>query len=197
MKRIALVLIFLGMVFVPGGQVFAQDDTLPAYCELDYILEELMLHISNIERLEDLAPVVEFVLTTITECAEPVLNRLVEALLGISVEDGGVIVEPAVNFDPNDGVMTGDEAEYVVYSVFSGDIAIANQYLCADEQIDEDEFDLLGEVTVDYVTCREGENAVTCNYSVTFQLEGTEPTPLEDTTTFEIVDGKLCNSTAE
>lgn len=196
MKRIALVLIFLGMVFVPREQVFAQDDTLPAYCELDYILEELMLHIGNVERLEDLAPVVEFVLTTITECAEPVLNRLVEALLGVSVEEGGVI-EPTVNFDPNDGVMTGDEAEYVVYSVFSGDIAIANQYLCADEQIDEDEFDVLGEVTVDYVTCREGENAVTCDYSVTFQLGSNDASPLEDSTTFEIVEGKLCNSRAE
>jgi hypothetical protein len=106
---------------------------------------------------------------------------------------GGEVV--LQDFDPNDGVMSADEAEYVIQTAFSGDIETANLYICASEQLDPADLEELGQITIDYITCTETPDATfVCEYSVRLAQPGSTPETFETSVTFFAVDGKLCET---
>ncbi|MBZ0308879.1 MAG: hypothetical protein K8I82_22620, partial [Anaerolineae bacterium] len=138
MKRLLLGLILVITVFIPASTTLAQEPPdipeLPFYCQPEYVLNEFMLQVQNITSLEDLGLVLQFLANTATTCVEPVLNAVFESLGLPPMNGGGEVV--LQDFDPNDGVMSADEAEYVIQTAFSGDIETANLYICASEQLD-------------------------------------------------------------
>lgn len=196
MKRVALFLVAL-VSLIPMGGVFAQspdeDTELPFYCELDYIVDELTFLAEDVDELQDLTYLIEFFVTTLVDCAEPLFNVLLDELETLlEIDDDPDTPEPLSNFDPNDGVLTEEEAEYALNSAFGGDLETANQYLCEDEQVDQDEFNALGEVTVNSIDCTPIGSTMSCVFDVV-----TSSIALNQTTTFDIVDGKLCNSSTD
>lgn len=194
MKRLLLGLVLILTIFIPTGSTLAQEPPeLPFYCQPEYVLNELTFQLQNVTSFEDLGLVFQFLVNTTTTCIEPVFNVVLQSL-GLPPMDGGI--EPVLqNFDPNDGVMTTDEAEYVIQSAFSGDIETANLYICPSEQLDPNDLEALGEVTVNYITCTENtDTSLVCDYSVELTLPGSETETFETSVTFFVQDGKLCET---
>lgn len=197
MRRLSLILVLIAVICVPAGSTLAQEPSgipeLPYYCQFDYVVNELMFRLENVTTLEDLGQIFQFLVDMATSCAEPILNMIMEELGLPPVNGGGDVIFQG--FDPNDGVMTGNEAEFVIQTAFSGDIAGANLYICPSEQLDPADLEEIEQITVNHVDCAEGpDNTIVCEYSAQVELAGSYPETFETTFTFHVEDGKLCET---
>lgn len=91
------------------------------------------------------------------------------------------------------GDISEDDAEKAVKAAFEGKVDEANKYICDDDKINEEEFELPegSEIKIDKIECKKDGDKMNCDYTVSFTMEGTT-TPISQSLSFDIKDGKLC-----
>ena len=88
------------------------------------------------------------------------------------------------------GSVSEGDAESAINDAFAGNFEEANEHICDTEHLNAEDLEDVEGITVNDVSCEEdGDEAMHCEYTVTFEEIETN---LE--TTFRIQDGKLCSS---
>lgn len=188
MKRLMLVILAFALAVVPTGTAFAQDGSgIPPFCDPERVLQRLMFQAENVEDFDDATFFLQNAGQALIECGPFWLQAAIESIAGMLMGQPPMN-GTGVNLNPNDGVLTSEEAEFALRAAFAGDFADANQYLCPDEQLDDDD-STIGEIVIDELSCAPQGVDMVCD--VTLSVEGDT---FEQTVTFEVEDGKLCDS---
>ncbi|MFP4321982.1 MAG: hypothetical protein ACLFTK_05960 [Anaerolineales bacterium] len=88
--------------------------------------------------------------------------------------------------------LDADNAEIAVRAAFEGDTDTANDYICPEEHLEDEDVAALANLTVEDVACDDPEdNTIQCELSLTVPNTGTTYT---QEATFGISDGHLCQS---
>ena len=199
-KRLILIVTVFALMLSPTASAFAQTQPPgPSGCDPELFLNELVSRLTFVIELQDLGDVIMFAAETTSLCMEEWLTmllgpdimnmfppELVPPLPGGGIEDGSPTTSPG---NPNDGVMSPEEAEFVLTTAFGGDFATANQYICLAEQLDESDIPPAGSLTLDRVKCAAVEDTMSCSIEGSISGEA-----LNDTVTFQIENGKLCGT---
>jgi hypothetical protein len=161
------------------------------------VLSDFEVTFSDVQSFEDLMGALSFGSLVVMDCYDDWLNLLLElaleqfgsgiplpipqAVQGIEEESSG----PAAS-------LTARDAEAALQAAFSGDIELANEYVCPAEQIDPTEgVGFPSDLVVNDVSCQRLGDVMNCTYSITSDALGGD---LEDELNFEIVDELLCTT---
>lgn len=195
MKRILNLLLVAALLLLPTASVFAQDDDdmwggdVPYFCQLEVLLTSWGEQLTQVQSGDDLLMFFEDAATTVFLCGSIWVEALFPDLFGDMTDEPDGF---DTMYDPYDGVLSAEEAEYAIVEIFDGNYEEGIQYLCFDEQPESEEEAGVELVSINEVDCMADGDFMVCEIELESFGESESLTA-----TFEVVDGQLCESTSE
>jgi hypothetical protein len=198
MKKSLLLLLVLIVSLIPTAPVLAQgDDPIPPACQPESVLSDFELMFSDVQNFEDLMGALSFSSLVVMDCYDDWLNLLLELAMeqfgsGIPLPIPQAVPDIEEESSGPVASLTARDAEAALQAAFSGDIELANEYVCPAEQIDPTEgVGFPSDLVVNELSCQRLGDVMNCTYSSTSDALGGD---LEDELNFEIVDELLCET---
>ena len=185
---------------IPTATTSAQgNDPMSPACQPEVVLSDFERMFSDVQTFEDLVEAFSFGGFVVADCYEDWLNLMLELLMeefgggDIPFPPAGAMPDVDTPAEPTaSSSLTARDAEAAITAAFSGDIDVANEYICEEEQIDADEgTGFPDDLVIEEVSCQRLGDVMNCTFSINSEAMGGD---LQDELNFEIVDELLCTT---